>query len=75
MKSYCGKKEIDLLICPFCGGKPIVKHIGNNFTKSRKVEIKCPDCRIKRVDAALNHDFDWLEKVAIEGWNQRIAQL
>ena len=47
-------------------------HVGNDFTKNRKVVIKCPKCRIARTDAALTHGFDWLDNVAIAAWNQRI---
>ena len=46
-------------------------HVGNEYTKSRKVVIKCPKCRITRTDAALTHGFDWLDNVAIAAWNQR----
>lgn len=61
----------ELLPCPFCGGEPALTFIGNNRTKSRKVNIKCKGCRIQRTDAALIHDMDWLEKVAITAWNTR----
>ena len=61
----------ELLPCPFCGGKAEICHFGNEYTKSRKVVIKCTKCRITRIDAALKHGFDWLDKVAIAAWNQR----
>ena len=70
--SWSGEKDIELLDCPFCGNQPVVSHIGNDNTKVRKIEIKCPCCHAKRTDAAMKHDFDWLEKVAVRNWNERI---
>jgi len=70
-KTWCGQKEIELDDCPFCGGEPKVMHIGNDHTKKRKIEVSCPKCRIKRIDAAIYHGFDFLEKIAAEHWNQR----
>lgn len=64
-------KEIRLLDCPFCGAEPKLRYIGNNFVKKRSIEVKCPNCRIKRTDSALRHGFDRLEDVAMKGWNQR----
>ncbi len=61
-----------LLSCPFCGSTPVVKHIGNNYTKRRAIEIKCPKCRIKRTDGAIQFGFDWLERTAAENWNKRL---
>ena len=63
------KKELKL--CPFCGGIPAMEHIGNDHTKSRKIVTKCKGCRIQRTDAAIRHNFEWLENVAIEQWNMR----
>lgn len=63
--------EVELLSCPFCGGEPEVKHIGNDRSKKRAIEVKCTGCRVKRTDAAIRFDFFWLEKVAAENWNQR----
>lgn len=65
----------DLKDCPFCGSKPVMKHIGNDHTKSRAVEVKCSnvECRIARTDKAFRHDHAWLTNVATEGWNRRPA--
>ena len=71
-KTWDNSNKIKLLDCPFCGAEPSVTHIGNNHTKIRKLIIKCPQCRIKRVDAALKNNFDFLEKVASEQWNNRV---
>ncbi len=70
-KSWDNTKEIELSNCPFCGSEPIIKHIGNDYTKTRSIEIKCPKCRIKRIDTALRQGFSWLEEVATKNWNQR----
>ena len=72
-KTWNNEKELTLLNCPFCGADPIVKHIGNDYAKKRAIEIKCPKCRIKRTDAALRLKFEWLEKIAVENWNQRVV--
>jgi Lar family restriction alleviation protein len=60
-----------LLPCPFCGGKPEILFIGNNHTRSRKVTIKCKTCRIKRTDAGLRFDHEWVARNAIKTWNKR----
>ena len=70
-KSFCGTEDIVLFDCPFCGGRPELIHIGNEYTKSRKIEIKCGGCRVKRVNAARIHGFKWLEDVSAKQWNQR----
>lgn len=72
-KSLYTGKILNLLCCPFCGTYPQVMHIGNEYTKSRKITIKCKSCRIQRTDAALTHGFEWLEGVAEKNWNQRPA--
>lgn len=67
-----------LLPCPFCGSAPTWYLIGNEYTKSQKIVVKCPKCRIERTDAILNnhgHTIEWLEEVAIKNWNQRIKML
>ena len=65
-------KQIESLKdCPFCGERPNVRYIGNDVTKKRAIEIRCPKCRIKRTDATLRYSFDQMEEVAIRNWNQR----
>ena len=61
----------ELLPCPFCGGDPVMLFIGNSHTKSRKVEIKCKNCHVKRIDATIMHTHDWIAYCAINNWNQR----
>ena len=63
--------EYALKPCPFCGGIPKAVHIGNEHTKSRKIKIKCTKCRCERIDASIRFDFGWLEKIAVDHWNQR----
>ena len=70
-KTWDNTKEIELLNCPFCGTAPIVKHIGNEHTKKRTIEISCPKCRVKKIDGAIAYGFGWLEDVAVKNWNQR----
>ena len=65
--------ELDsLLSCPFCGGDPVPKFIGNNYTKMRIVEIKCSKCFTEQKTATIYHDHQWCMKVATEKWNLRI---
>lgn len=73
MKTWDGTKEIELLDCPFCGSKPEVRYIGNDYTKKRKIEIVCKGkCRAKQTNAAITQGFLWLEEVAFKLWNQRV---
>ncbi len=60
-----------LLLCPFCGNEPELLFIGNSHTESRKVTIKCKECRIQRTDAGLRFDHEWVARNAIKQWNQR----
>lgn len=63
-----------LLHCPFCGSTPIWYLVGNRFTRSQKIVVKCPKCRVQRTDAISNGSgltTEWLEEVAIKNWNQR----
>jgi len=69
--SFDGKKDIGLLPCPFCGGEPKVRHIGNDHTRCKSVEISCTDCRVSRIDSARVHGFDWLEEITAKFWNNR----
>ena len=48
-----------------------MKQIGNDYSRIRRVIIKCPGCRVQRSDAALRFGFDWLVPVAIKNWNER----
>jgi len=70
-KSWDNTKEIELLNCPFCDAEPKVSHIGNEHTKKCMIEIKCPKYRIKRTDAVLRHEFDFLEKAE---WRKRMKE-
>ena len=72
VNSWESGKVVRLKPCPFCGGKPKLLHIGNDFKEKKKIIIKCIECRVERTDAALRHDFTWLETIATENWNQRI---
>lgn len=61
-----------VLPCPCCGGEPELTFIGNPYTKSRKVNIKCKKCRLQRTDATMRHDAEWIAKHAISDWNKRV---
>lgn len=66
--------DITLKRCPFCGEFPDVTFIGNNYTKSRKVIIKCPSCRVQRTDSGIVNGFAWLLDKACEHWNARATK-
>lgn len=63
-----------LLSCPFCGGEPEFVTIGNDYTKSRKAEIKCIKCFCKRTTGAIHNNLEWCGRKAIELWNKRTAE-
>lgn len=63
-----------LLPCPFCGGEPEFVTIGNDYTKSRKAEIKCTKCFCKRTTGAIHNNLEWCGRKAIELWNKRTAE-
>ncbi len=59
--------------CPFCGSEAKMKFIGNDYTKSRTIEVKCSNvnCRAKMKNGAIRFNFDWLEDISIKAWNRR----
>lgn len=63
----------ELLPCPFCGGEPKLRYIGNDRTPERKLEIKCSGCRMQLTHAARTHGFNWLEDLILRDWNRRAA--
>jgi len=69
------RDTMNLLPCPFCGTEPDVEFIGNAHTKSRKVKVRCPKCRIERTDAAIRYGFEWLRGIAEKNWNQRPVEV
>lgn len=66
-----GGKMTELKPCPFCGAEPELIRRGNEHTRKRSVDVRCPECRVQRTDAAIVHDLDWLESRAVENWNRR----
>jgi Restriction alleviation protein Lar len=66
------KEESKLLPCPFCGGIPNIIRIGNEHTKKRSVEVKCPICYTIQKTGAIRFSLDWCENVAVEKWNKRV---
>jgi hypothetical protein len=75
-RSWDETREIELMPCPFCGGEPEAKHIGNEhplYNKKRAIEVRCTKCRCQRTDGAIHQNFAWLEDVAQRNWNQRPA--
>lgn len=66
--------NIELKPCPFCGGAAKKVLIGNDYTKTRKVEIKCTVCPTTQRIAAIRQNHSWLENSAVERWNERIEQ-
>lgn len=66
-------EPIELLPCPFCGTEPNVKHVGNEYTKSRSLVIKCPKCRTEMKNSAIRFGFEWLENITAKSWNTRAS--
>lgn len=67
--------DIDLKRCPFCGGKPEIKHVGNDHTKKRSVHVCCSTfgCTVEiRVATIKQPGHAWCEAKAVEGWNTRV---
>ena len=62
-----------LLPCPFCGSDAELTFIGNDYAKSRKVEIKCSGCRITLVNAGIRTGSRELAVYSIESWNKRVT--
>jgi len=63
----------DWLDCPFCGARPVVEHIGNDFSKKRCIKVKCSGCHVERTDSALRFGITWLEEVSQNAWNKRAS--
>jgi len=65
--------EQKLIPCPFCGGEVEMSHIGNEHTKTRKIEIACKTfgCTVKYTMGAAYGGFDWLEEKITKKWNTR----
>jgi hypothetical protein len=63
----------EALPCPFCGTAPEWRHQGNNHTKSRRLVMRCPECRCEMVNGAIRNDFAWLERITLAAWNRRAA--
>ena len=61
----------ELKPCPACGGVAEMKRQGNDYTKKRRIVVRCPACRLERADAAIHHSMEWLEGVATKNWNTR----
>lgn len=68
--------EDKLKPCPFCGGKPTLKYIGNDYSKKRVIEVKCSniDCRATMRNGAIRYGFEWLESLTAKVWNRRTEQ-
>jgi Lar family restriction alleviation protein len=65
------KLDNELLPCPFCGGQPGIRSIGNDYTKDRGFDVKCLDCRMGRSDRVKMFSLEWLRPKVVEGWNRR----
>lgn len=73
--SWDNTREVELSPCPFCGGEPEMRHVGNDHMRKREIEIKCRNCSVKMRHATLRHGFGWLEDIASAAWNQRTPVL
>ena len=60
-----------LLECPFCGGIPQLNFIGNDYTKTREVNIRCSNCRVTMPNKGRRFNSEQLAKITIDNWNKR----
>lgn len=60
-------KKIRLFRCPFCGGRPEIRHGGFTFMAT----IACTKCgaEVKKID-----EYDAVGK-AVDGWNARVGKV
>lgn len=65
-------KMAGLLPCPFCGGQPAYRMIGNDHTKKRRVEAYCTECFVSMTTGAIYKGFDWLVETMVDKWNRRV---
>lgn len=56
--------------CPFCGKHIMISKIGNDYSKSKKVEIYCDVCKYAIVKASLRTHDDALRH-ALFFWENR----
>ncbi len=56
--------------CPFCGNVVDIYKIGNDYSKSKKVEIHCRSCGYLFSKASLK-DFDTAFKYVCSRWEKR----
>lgn len=59
----------DILPCSYCLGKPDKRNIGNSYTKSRGVEIRCRKCNVKIKIVSSLYVIEWAEWKAVGAWN------
>lgn len=64
-------ETIELLPCPFCGGKPEKKMRGTAFTKSRFVRIRCKKCGCELEMGGVRWFFERLNLETDKAWNTR----
>lgn len=60
-----------LLPCPFCGEDPEIEQIGNDHTKTRKTQIRCPRCSVTMRVGAIANSVAWTRRQVISQWNKR----
>ncbi len=63
------KRKPVLLRC-ICGGDTIITITGNEHTRTRKVNIRCIECRTERTDAGVLWSTERLTESAIRRWNK-----
>ena len=67
--------DIELKPCPFCGSEDIqLLHIGNYHTKSRKITIRCRNCRVEKTIAGISSENKLLIDDIVHWWNNRTQQ-
>lgn len=59
----------NLLDCPFCGGRPIIKQTSKNG-----MQVRCTSCLMGIKQKTLRFNIAWLEKTLASSWNMRVVK-
>ena len=61
---------IELLPCPFCGGKATIIQKGKIT-----IQTKCLQCKVQRTQRVVSLSIEWLYDKMIEHWNTRVKEV
>jgi Lar family restriction alleviation protein len=65
--------EIELMPCPFCGGKAEITLTGNTITGYSKAEVRCHSCGMGRTYRKIKGmSSGTIRSQVAEKWNRRV---